>query len=219
MQLLSGYHLQSSGSQNGYSRTRTRICAVLPLHETPVGALLTGCCHWCIANGTLDNGHSTAGCPRARRDQPTWLVAVWKGAFIFHQLNVFCYFCFLPLDDIGFHDDRRCKHSDIVPETPYALRHGQARTQVEIRKEYCWEMEATWRSLLCKDQEPNICPRTWLITGWMLARVLCPDPIRASTMGPAISLLLGRPLGHLPRSRRTGSRLCRDSPSGQVEFS
>jgi hypothetical protein len=38
-----------------------------------------------------------------------------KGAFAFKQRNVFCYLCFLPLDDMGFHLDNRCKFSEIVP--------------------------------------------------------------------------------------------------------
>jgi hypothetical protein len=38
--------------------------------------------------------------------------------------------------------------------------------------EHRWETETAWRSWLCEDQGPNVCPRTWLVTEWMLAGVL-----------------------------------------------
>jgi hypothetical protein len=55
-----------------------------------------------------DNGHSTAACPKAKWDQPTWFARkkVWKSGFTFKQRNIFCYLCFLPLNDIGFHLDK-----------------------------------------------------------------------------------------------------------------
>jgi hypothetical protein len=117
-------------------------------------------CHWCLAHGNWDKGYSTAGCPQARRDQLTWLVAkkTWKGAFTFKQRNVFCYLCVLPLDDIGFHPESRCKFSDIVPRTLYALWQGQGRTQVETRVEHRWETEMAWRSWLCEDQGSQCLP-------------------------------------------------------------
>jgi hypothetical protein len=37
--------------------------------------------------------------------------------------------------------------------------------------EHHWET-AAWRSWLCVDQGPNVCPHTWLVTEWMLAGVL-----------------------------------------------
>jgi hypothetical protein len=68
--------------------------------------------------------------------------------FTFKQRNVFCYLCFLPLNDMGFHLDKHCKFSDIVPETIYALWRGPARTQVEARMGQRWETEAAWRAWL-----------------------------------------------------------------------
>jgi hypothetical protein len=67
-----------------------------------------GCCHWCLAHGNWDNGHSTAACPKAKWDQPTWFARkkVWKSGFTFKQRNIFCYLCFLPMNDIGFHLDK-----------------------------------------------------------------------------------------------------------------
>ncbi|GFZ48399.1 hypothetical protein JCM24511_06147 [Saitozyma sp. JCM 24511] len=135
---------------------------------------VTGCCHWCLAHGNWDKGHSTAACPKARRDQPTWLASkkLWKLGFTFKHRNVFCYLCFLPLNDMGFHLDKQCKFSDIVPETLYVLWRGQARTQVELRMGQRWETEAAWRAWLCEHHGPNVCPRTWLVVEWMLAGVL-----------------------------------------------
>jgi hypothetical protein len=144
-----------------------------------------------------DNGHSTAACPKAKRDQPTWRARkkVWKSGFTFKQRNIFCYLCFLPMNDIGFHLDKHCMFNDIVPETLYVLWRSQARTQVEARMGQRWETEAAWRAWLCEHLSWSQCMSPHLACGRVDAcrRPWC-KPNRRLILSPSDELCIIVPI-------------------------